>query len=72
MEDAVRSDATPDRSRSRPEGCGSIAFARQLGGGRAMVRGRYLGESAAISLRIWSLNPAPSELAPPKFAITRS
>ena len=25
-----RSDATPDRSRSRPEGCGGIAFARQL------------------------------------------
>ena len=30
VEDEVRSDATPDRSRSRPEVCGSIAFARQL------------------------------------------
>ena len=33
VEDEVRSDATPDRSRSRPEGCGGIAFARQLAEG---------------------------------------
>jgi hypothetical protein len=30
VEDEVRSDATPDRRRSRPEVCGGIAFARQL------------------------------------------
>ena len=30
VEDEVRSDATPDRSRSRPECCGGIAFPRKL------------------------------------------
>ena len=42
VEDAVRSDATPDRSRSRPEGCGGIAFARKLGAARgAGGNGRF-------------------------------